>query len=508
MKRKKVDLGIERQILMGMITNDTYLKEIQEIYKPELIEAPFVRLVAGWCLEYLSAYGKAPGLHIQDIYNSQLRKGAVGEDMLETAGEFLARLSEEFDSLGSVNTDYLLDRTEQRFQHRSLTLLIEDLKVELSEGDLQEAELKLLNYNKPERVGPQGLNPFTDRKGIKDAFTKQSEPLFELSGELGRFLGPFERDSFCSFMGPEKRGKTWWLLECAMAALKARRSVAYFQCGDLSKEQVYLRIHTYHTKRHYKRKYCGKIWVPTYDCHWNQTGECEKQERSCRVPLVDGDEPLPLPDHAPRRYKPCDFCRRDDPKSWRGAVWYKTREPIEPLTWKEAYKEGKSLFRKWGGNIRISVHPNNTISIDGMRKQLDIWEHKEGFIPEVIISDYMDIKAPIDGKKDFRHQQNETWQEGRGMSLERHCAYISATQADAKSYEAESVKERHFSEDKRKYGHVNMGMITLNQTADEKKRGIMRIGRMFVREDDFDVREKVTVLQCLAMGRPNLGSFR
>ena len=94
------------------------------------------------------------------------------------------------------------------------------------------------------------------------------------------------------------------------------------------------------------------------------------------------------------------------------------------------------------------------------------------------------------------------------MSQERHCCLVTVTQADAASYEQDKLKLKNFSEDKRKYAHVT-AMYALNQdkTGREKKLGIVRIGELVVREDDFDVSREVYLLQSLKTGQPFLASF-
>jgi replicative DNA helicase len=159
-----------------------------------------------------------------------------------------------------------------------------------------------------------------------------------------------------------------------------------------------------------------------------------------------------------------------------------------------------------GRGLRVSSHPNNSISARDIRATLDTWEHFDGFIPDVVVIDYADILAPIDNRKEHRHQQNETWQTLRGLSQERHCLVITATQADADSYDRHHLSLNNFSEDKRKYGHVT-AMLALNQTQEEKATGIMRIGVLLAREGEVDARSEVAILQCLRAGQPCLASY-
>ena len=107
-----------------------------------------------------------------------------------------------------------------------------------------------------------------------------------------------------------------------------------------------------------------------------------------------------------------------------------------------------------------------------------------------------------------RHRQNKIWKQLRSLSQERHCLVVTATQADAKSYESGLLHMKNFSEDKRKYGHVT-AMYGLNQDKDgrEKNIGLMRINEIVLREGDYNTSKTVTVLQNLRRGRPFLGSF-
>jgi hypothetical protein len=94
----------------------------------------------------------------------------------------------------------------------------------------------------------------------------------------------------------------------------------------------------------------------------------------------------------------------------------------------------------------------------------------------------------------------------RALSQKYFCNVLTATQADAASYDKESLDESNFSESKGKYGQVNV-IWTLNQTPEEKKEGVIRFGQMFRREDEYDTKKHCTVMQCLSIGRPYMGSY-
>ena len=125
----------------------------------------------------------------------------------------------------------------------------------------------------------------------------------------------------------------------------------------------------------------------------------------------------------------------------------------------------------------------------------------------MIVIDYADLL--VGEAKDFRHLQNEIWKDLRRLSQEKgQPLVITATQADAKSYDADKLKLTNFSEDKRKYAHVT-AFYGLNQDkfGREKQIGILRINELLLREGDFGVGNQVFILQNLGRGKAFLGSY-
>jgi hypothetical protein len=276
-------------------------------------------------------------------------------------------------------------------------------------------------------------------------------------------------------------------------------------------------MHVRLSGRNYLSKYCGPMWIPVVDCRKNQTDECRMAERRCSCSLGldpleqsdEGDSTWEIKDANPH-YTPCAVCLHDRTLShnYRGSYWYKKRSQVDPLTWRDGLRTGKRFMKhlRGGKDFQLLCVPNSTMSVSQIEGQLDIWEASHNFVPDVIVVDYADILAPEDRRVEFRHQENEKWKALRRLSQSRHCLVITATQADAAAYEKKLLRQKNFSEDKRKYAHVT-GMLGINQTDEEKRRGLMRLNWLMLREGEFTVKRVVTVLQCLAIGRPVLGSF-
>jgi len=503
--RRRMDSQPERQIITGMIVSDEFLRQLRPLYRAELMQIPFAKTAARWCLSYFEKYQKAPRKHIQDIYESHARKG-LAEEQSDLIGDFLQSISEEHQRSDKFNVQYALDQAEAHFKSRSLEILKEDIESELADGNLLEAEAALSRYKRVARTSSDGVNPFLDKDGIIEAFEEDDKPLFTLPGAAGEFFNAqAKRGNFIAFEGPEKRGKTYMLIEMAKRAYKARNNVAYFGLGDMNKAQMIRRIAVGVAGRPYQLGHCGRLIIPCLDCERNQEDTCHKEFRKCRVGL-EGAETLK---DAPRGYHPCTACEGKRNRRFKGAVWYSERDPVEPLTWREAIRLGRRFAARSAGKkeFKMVCRPARTMSMADVDAQLDIWEEMEGFIADVVVLDYHDLLAPEPGgSKDDRHKINDNWIAARALNLKRNNLLLTATQTDTDSYTRETIGAENFSEDKRKHAHIT-GLMGLNQTDEEKAAGLMRWNWVFLRESDFDRRRTVKVLQCLQLGRPLLASY-
>lgn len=503
-KKQVVDGSVERKFLIGIIMSDRFIKESSSFYDASLMESKAILKIADWCFTYFQRYNKAPGKHIKDIFEAWEDK--LDKSERELIKGLLVGVSNEYERADKLNVEYLLDITEKHFRQLSIKKLASQVKGLAAEEQVEEAEALISAYKRVGRPSSLGTNPFGNADLIRTAFEEVETPLFTFPGRLGRMFNPIlTRNQFVALMGPEKRGKTWWLNEFAVRAAKARCNVALFQIGDMSEGQVTVRLCVRIAGKSNLPYYTGvKILEPIPDCLLNQNGRCKRKK--CKG-IVEEFDPEHIREYFEKgiHHKPCIECM--DERFFKGSFWYRHRIIDKPLTWREAFKIGnKFLGRIRGRDFKLSVHPSDQLTVTGLKNILDNWEAFEDFIPDVIIIDYADNLAPDERKEEYRHQQNRTWKMLRGLSQERHCLVITATQANAASYKQASLGMENYSEDKRKYAHVT-GMFGLNQTPNEKRQGIMRINTIVLREGEFNVEDEVQVAQCLQLGKPCLFSF-
>ena len=131
--RQKIDTSIEDKILIHMIMSDDFLRDVRAVYQPDYLQGAFGRTVASWCSNHYVTYGRAPGRHIQDIFDQHVRKG-LGPDTADLIEQFLSRISKEFERT-QLDVAFALDEAEEFFQKRAVQLLHEDIGSALSGGE-------------------------------------------------------------------------------------------------------------------------------------------------------------------------------------------------------------------------------------------------------------------------------------------------------------------------------------------------------------------------------------
>jgi len=519
---------IERKIAIAAITSDDFATWLAKIYQPHFLESKAAKIIVNWCIQYAQKYGKAPKQDIETIYAQKKDRSPVlknDPDQQAYIAEILASLSEEYDSQ-SINIEFLKDEALSYFKQRHLEELVAELDAKLMAGEIDEVEAVIANYNLNLSLIESEVDLYRNADEVlEQAFQETAKPLLKYPGALGRFINDqLVREGFVAFLAPEKRGKSFFMLDMMLRACRQGRRVAFFDAGDSSERKLMRRIAIYLARKSDKLKYCGELLIPVTDCRFNQLGTCEHKDKIHNLnwgPLKEAEKDemneIPFAEIGPlveqaeaRGYLPCRECLRDEKRAhiFQPSYWYRRRDPVTPLTVSEAQKAldaYRSKLKKNAG-FKIACYANNTLTISEIKRRLDIWS-KEGWDPEIIIIDYADLLAPEKGyPKELRHTINEIWKNLRSLSQERRCLLVTATQADSASYEKPILTLQNFSEDKRKYAHVT-AMYGLNQTAEEKLRGILRLNELVIREDDFSVTNQVHILQRLQIGRPVLGSF-
>lgn len=507
---------LERKIVIGLISNTKFLEKVIELINVRYVNSKEAQLIMLWCFEHYKKYKRAPKRQIQDIYISKLRETNIPKKKAELIEEILESLSDEFEK-DSIDIEYLTEQTVIYSKTCKLNAYIEEIQDKADSGDVIGAESLIDEYTPPEDIQSSAVIPLNSSKQIKEAFDQATKPLIRYPGDLGDLLNySMTRESFVAFMGQSKGGKSWFLLDAMFRSAKQGRKVVFVQCGDMSQAQTERRQGIYLYKKSDMKKYCGTQYIPVMDCIHNQNGNCEEKHREDpdgEFPFdgLSKDEIVKLTKHdliqAMEEYPdhlPCYECKRRKMSQFKGTIWYKVREPVTPLTWKDLYKLINKKHKHVLSNMRIITYPSEMLTMAKLNQEVDILE-KTGFTPDVLILDYIDlVAADNDTRNEQRRDQiNYKWQRSRRLSQERKILFLTVTQSDAQGFNKQFLTKDNFNNDKRCLDHVT-AMFGINISRNEKMKGIYRINDIAGRETEEGY---VNVLQRLQIGRPILGSY-
>jgi hypothetical protein len=475
MKVTNYQMDKERSVLTGMIVSDRVLARIYSSLKKERkpFRSKWSNVIAGWCLKYFKDYGKAPGKDVESLFRDYATKTKEGE-VVELIERFLSGLSDEHKRKPKeLNEDYLMDSAAEHFNLVRLERLGEAVQAAVLRQDLKEAREAVAVYAPVNLALSDMVDVSTNKVAMADALSQEEdEVLIHYPKDLGRFFGPhLQRDGFIAFMAPEKRGKSFWLMDLAWrSATRDHRRTLLYSVGDMSQHQILRRLAVRAARR---PRDARKLKVPV-ELVSNEPPKGHKGEWET---VVGRKSPKNV------HFKSKEF---PDAISLAKDVW-PVIESVQPM-------------------LKLKCTSNSSTTVADIRADIE-GKIQEGWIPDVVVIDYADILAPEIGvsSQDYRHQINTTWQALRRLSQDFHVLVVTATQSDASSYGAYLLRREHFSEDKRKFSHVT-GIVGINQTEEEKRDGLFRLNWIALREGLSYESRCVHVAGCLAIANPAIVS--
>lgn len=453
-------------ILVGMTISTPVLARIASRWEPEMFgkARKAVNRIGQWCVDHYLRHGKAPDLNSLDGQCSAWGSEQADEATVGDVEKHLAQIRELVDRRhGDVNCDGLADQAAEFFNAARVRDLMDVANAHLENGKSSLALEALAKFHRVEMGTSEYIDVDTDRTASLRMFEDRQGGLFRYgSGAIAQFFGDhLEREGFLAFMGKEKVGKTFWLVDLAHEARKHRLRTFFFGVGDMGPVAIHKRFTLRKARKPWK---AGTVRWPL---------SIKRQE----------GEPFAVPELEDRVFE-------------------------EGLSMDDVDQDNRRLSRlhthSLDSYLRFKFYANTTATVKMLDAELQ--DHaRNGWEADVVVIDYADILAPPKGVQDARDQINTNWKQLRALSQERHCLVVTATQADAKSYDQNNLRRRNFSDDKRKYGHVT-GMISINQSDDEKRVGVQRLGWLLLREGEFHEDRFVHCAGCLALGKPRVRS--
>ncbi len=447
----------ECKVLAAMIGCPTVLARVAPKWEEGMFSSPHCNLIASWCIAFHQEHGTCPGKGIVHLFESW-RDKSQDEETIKLVEHQLSAVSAKWEEMeDSTTPNALVNIAGEHFNRVKLKRLSEAIQGDLDTGKLDKAEERINSHCKVELGAGSSVELLNDEEEQASTFDHEfHESLIEYPGDLGRFFNrTLRRGGFISFEGPEKSGKSFFLLDVAIRALEQHRKVAYFQVGDL-------------TKTEFKERFLVRV-----------------AKHPLAPSAVKWPKEMILDDGHP---KPT-FQDKEFTKALNAEISIKACKRMLSKKLKT-----KRVF------FRLSCHGNMTLDVAGIRNILESWA-REDWMPDVVICDYMDVLAPRSGLKDKLEQINDSWARMRTLSQECNCLLVTATQVKRSGYGKTFLTRDETADDKRKLSHVT-GMVGISCGDQDKENGVARLNWVVLREREYVSSRTITVAQCLDLSQP------
>jgi hypothetical protein len=499
MKIKRVRLeDIETQAITGTITSTAFLKRVRRKLKPQHFKSVHGQEVLKWVYEFFDIYSEAPGQEVLRIFRD--KKKRLSKDKAKLVSIYLEKLSADYEKQSRYNADYLYDKVIPFIRKRDIENLRDKLSTHLENDHVGKASEELVKFQLVHKETSKVFNPF-DEKYIEENFEANRTGILNLPDALGELIGPLDRCWLVSFTAPEKRGKSWWLIEMAFQAISQKRNVLFISF-EMSERDVRDRLWRRLTAAGKSKR---KIDMPVLDCLMNQSGECEDENREGSISLIDNSGEVSR--RRAKVYKPCSYCRLKDIKKYDATFWYE-KVRVNEFEKKLIVDRAKNIESMLGSNLRVkcfSAYGSGSRDIKAVINELDV---NEGFSVDVLIDDYLDIHAKEEGDYSERGNIDAAWKAAKGLAQEKSLLYLTVDQSSKITYDRD-IRLYDTSEDKRKNAHLD-AKIAMNMMPEDEGQykempddvDILRFSVIAHRHKSFKVGREVIVLQQKAVGQP------
>lgn len=443
---------LQENVITLLCYDDEHGRIVANVLNIELLEGDY-RMIAERAIDYWRKYEKAPGDHTADLF------GDILEDKHNRRGNTIKRLLRNMIALSeSINTKYVMDQLRDltRLQRFKAAIVESAEKInnveQMALPEIEELWASLLRTRELDFKAGTRLDDITRVLArLKEAESEFRTGITEFDR---RHIVP-QRGKLFLFGGAAGRGKTWFLIYVGKQALIDRKKVVHLSC-EIDEEEV-----------------IGRYYQSIFS--------------------------------VPKRREPVTITEFErDMDEFTGL----TRSDYKPVFNIEDDTAGLELHSHFehmgakGKNLYVKRFKPSELTAGGIRAYLDTLETVYGFVPDMIIFDYLGLmkKDP----KNIRASMSMNCEDLRAIMIERNAAGVTAHQLSKAGEQAAMAKGTHLAEDWSIMGTCDV-VVTYSCTDLEFEYGL---GRCFVSKSRSD-RDRFTIVmtQAYAVGQFCLDSM-
>lgn len=447
--------SLQENLIVLLATSDESGKIIASTVAPETFEGDY-RIVAERCIEYWRKYQKAPGDHLDDLMYDELNdKGHP------RATAFKRIVTACYELAGTVNEKYILDSVRHFKRMQAMKRVIMESADKLNAGQemaISEIEALWTDLLNARQIDFQPGMRLADWQRFQEFHEKRQGEFTTGIRELDeRYITP-ARGTTLLFLGPPGRGKTWFCISCGVRALLQRKKVLHISL-EMGEEETAGR---YYQSMFGVTKREVAVWTTRFEVGEHHRFAGFHRER-INVPFTLESSEATVELQA----------RVRDPR-----------------------------FGMMMDNLIIKSFPSGSLKIEELEAYMDNLETTEGFIPDLLILDYIGI-TDID-ERNPRISLGRNFVRFRGACQRRNIAGVTAQQTRRRTAGGQQTRTDDVAEDWSMLGTTDMALLYAATDAEfERGLGRITVGKARGEEDRF----MVLISQAYKMGQFCLDSI-
>lgn len=450
-------LALQENILTLLVFSDDHIGVVSNNVDTTLFDNTYYRKIAEQAIKFYNQFKSPPKNHIADLLEKELL--SKDKDIYEKI------LKNIFENKDGLNETYVLSELDKFIRTQNIKNSVKKAFELLQYGKIDEVE-QLLEESRKKRIELFKPGTFFSPDN-PELFAKLETPEEDMIFTGIKVLDDLEhvptRKELYILMALPGRGKSWFLVHLAKAALLQRKKVLHISL-ELGENRLIAR---------YFQAFFGIASKPTDIQLRNALFDTDKFGNILRINFVD--------------VPPVRNLRE---------------EGIEEFL----SKKMQNLLKP---QLLIKEFPTGTLSIQKFKAYLDNLESYYNFIPDIILLDYLDL-MDIDVDK-LRIDLGRTAVELRGIAIERNLAMVTVAQSNRVGEDKVWLTRKNLGEDYSKVKTADV-LITYNQLPREKKDGLARLlvdkGRNNRDGDAILISQNYSLGQfCLSSGRINMEDY-
>ena len=399
------------------IESEDFLRMVRPVLSPDLLTSRIPAEMYTICVGYWDTFGRPPGDHFHDEVVRFVKQRPTSEQ------SYYVDYIQKIRALEKPDVAYVLGRINDFVRAREFEKAAIKFAEFTVQGDFTAAE-NVMHKALRSGIGrfEMGLDYFRNIGLPLRSDPERNKWLMRTGFKpLDKYIGGYKRGQFLCFMGGYKGKKSWACIHTGVAGLMQGLTVVHVS-HEMTVEEIETR----------------------YDMMLGGMSS-QRNPEAFTLTIFNEDE---------------------------GEFEEIEIEPDSVYNLKKV-KQIRQRARRYGGRLLIKKYPMGMVDMREIDRYLQHLE-MEGIIADVLINDYADIMAPLDSRKEFRHQINESYIYHKRLADERNIFVVTASQVPDKAVRSPRISIKDFAEDRRKAGNVDMA-LAIGQTEEQEEDGIATI---------------------------------